>query len=120
MYPQDNWRLSRSASDMRSEMARERHERRHIHRDERDRRTGPAQVKQPLETKRLITSPIGLAIIAFFITFLALVLINPPIVQETPQQPYQLPNPNYRSVATYAGVVAGLAFVAPYVARYFS
>ena len=120
MYPQDSWRLARSASDMRSEMARERHDKRQQQRDEHDKRTGPAQAKQPLDTKRMILSPIGLAVIAFLITFLALVWINPPLVQEPPAQPYQMASPNYRSVATYAGVVAALAFVAPYAARYFS
>ena len=68
----------------------------------------------------MIVSPIGLAVVAFLITFIALVFINPPLTQESVAVPYQLPRPNYRQVATYSAIVAALAFVAPYAARYFS
>lgn len=120
MYGQEGWRPSRTASEMRSELARERFESRSRARDEADPRSGPRAVEKPIPTKRFFVTPWGLAIAAFVIMFLALFVINPPLTQDPQRQPYELAKPNLRKVATYSAVVAGLAFLSPYVARHMS
>lgn len=69
---------------------------------------------------KFLQSPLGLALIAFLVTFVALVAINPPLTQTQTNNAWEIAKPNLTSVAIYAGIVAVLAFLAPYAARQFA
>ena len=120
MYSQRSWQPSKSAAEMRSELARERHDAKNRARDEHNPSTGPPAARKPVPARRFFVTPWGLGLAAFVLMFLALFLINPPIIQEPPQLAYELPRPNVRKVATYSAIVAALAFLSPYVARHLS
>ena len=120
MYSQRSWQPSKSAAEMRSELARERHESRSRANDERNPQTGPPAAHKRIPARRFFVTPWGLGLAAFVVMFLALFLINPPLTQQPPQLPYELAKPDLKKVATYSAIVGALAFLSPYVARYMS
>lgn len=118
-----SWQRASSAAEMRSEMNRARFEREQRTRDEYDTRTGPpaAEPSKRWSIGAFLRSPLGMGLIAFGVVFGALLLINPPLVQEARARGSAAePRANLWIVALWAGIVGVLVAASPYVARYLS
>jgi hypothetical protein len=122
MLSGESWTPASSAAEMRSQLNRERFMRNNLRREEKDRQTGPAlaEKSQRLDIRKFIRSPLGMALIAFFIVFLLLVAINPPLTQSKSSISYMEAKPNFKSIAIYSGIVAAIVFASPYIARHFN
>lgn len=82
----------------------------------------PAPPKQDGAAKqivhKLLFTAYGQAILGALITFLALYLINPPMVQSKSESDIERPVRNLKKVAVWTAIAAALILVIPYGMRY--